>query len=43
MIPALLALSATGAVLALMHPAPSARMEELPRAIVDLQRPVSRR
>ena len=41
MIPALLALVVAGAALALMHPAPSSRMDALPRPIVELQRSVS--
>jgi len=43
MIPALLALVMVGAALALTQPAASPRIDVLPRPVVDLQRPVSRR
>ena len=42
-IPALLALLVVAAALALTHPAPSSRMDALPRPIVDLQRVVETR
>jgi len=43
MIPALLALSALGVAVALVHPAPDAYTETLPQSIVELQRPMSAR
>jgi hypothetical protein len=41
LLPALLAFWVVGAALALMRPAPSSRMNALPKAIVDVQRSVS--
>jgi hypothetical protein len=43
MIPALLALLAVGAALALTHPAPSSTTDTLPRPVVELQRSVTTR
>jgi hypothetical protein len=43
MIPVLLAFLMAGAVLALTNPAPSSRMDRLPRPIVELQRSWSAR
>jgi len=43
MIPALFLLVLAASVLALLHPSPSARMDRLPAALVDAERPLGSR